>query len=86
MRFPGRSIPVAYPLLSVLAMIEQLFSGANSRAMKQVPDAAVLPHEALAANLASAEATGGKRGGLPEEFAAPFHAGGGAGASASTLG
>ena len=65
-------------------MIEQLFSGTNYRATKQLLDAATLRHEALAANIANVETPGYNRVDLPKEFSQEFAAhlrgGGGAGA------
>ena len=70
-------------------MIEQLFSGANYLATKQLLDAATLRHEALAANIANVETPGYKRVDLPkdfsQEFAAHLRAGGGAGAPAPQI-
>ena len=65
-------------------MIEQLFSGTNYQATKQLLDAATLRHEALAANIANVETPGYKRVDLAKEFSQEFtahlHNGGGAGA------
>lgn len=84
MRIPGLFAPLAYPLLGVIAMIEQLFSGTNYQATKQLLDAAMLRHEALAANIANVETPGYKRVDLPKEFSQEFAAhlrgGGGPGA------
>ena len=55
-------------------MIEQLFSGANYLATKQLLDVATLRHEALAANLSNIETPGYKRVDLPKEFAQEFAA------------
>ena len=89
MRFPGLSTPLAYPLLGGIAMIDQLFSGANYQATKQLLDVAVLRHEALAANIANVETPGYKRVDLPkdfsQEFAAHLRGGGGPGAPTPTI-
>ena len=89
MRIPGFLSPLAYPLLWLIAMIEQLFSGANYQATKQLLDAATLRHEALAANIANVETPGYKRVDLPKEFSHEFAAhlrgGGGAGAPAPLI-
>ena len=65
-------------------MIEQLFSGANYQATKQLLDAATLRHEALAANIANVETPGYKRVDLPKEFSQEFatHLRGGGGPGA----
>ena len=89
MPIPGLSAPLAHPLLCLIAMIEQLFSGANYQATKQLLDVATLRHEALAANLSNIETPGYKRVDLPkdfsEEFAAHLRAGGGAAAPAPKI-
>ncbi len=74
MRFPGLLNPVAHPLLCLIAMIEQLFSGTNYQATKQLLDAATMRHEALAANIANLETPGYKRVDLPKDFAQEFAA------------
>ncbi len=55
-------------------MIEQLFSGANYQATKQLLDVAIVRHEALAANLSNIETPGYKRVDLPKDFAQEFTA------------
>jgi len=56
------------------AMIESLFSDSNYAAAKQLLDATVVRHEALAANLANIETPGYKRVDLPKEFEQEFAA------------
>ena len=55
-----------------MAMIEQLFSGANYQATKRLLDAATLRHEAIASNLSNIETPGYKRVDLPKEFSQEF--------------
>ena len=55
MRFPGLSTPLAYPLLGGIAMIDQLFSGANYQATKQLLDVAVPEIEREDARFVSTE-------------------------------
>ena len=53
-------------------MIEQLFSGTNYQATKQLLDAATTRHEALASNISNIETPGYKRVDLPKDFAREF--------------
>ena len=61
-------------------MIENLFNQGNYAATKQLLDASILRHEALASNLANIETPGYKRldisSEFPKEFAAALRAGG----------
>ena len=84
MPIPSLSISLAHPLLCLIPMIEQLFSGANYQATKQLLDVAIVRHEALAANLSNVETPGYKRVDLPKDFAQEFaaHVRSGGGSSA----
>ena len=55
-------------------MIENLFTQGNYAATKQLLDASILRHEALASNLANIETPGYKRVDLPRDFAKDFAA------------
>lgn len=72
MSIPGLRTPLAHALLCLIAMIEQLFSGTNYQATKQLLDAAVTRHEALAANISNVETPGYKRVDLPKDFTHEF--------------
>ena len=56
------------------AMIENLFNQGNYAATKQLLDASVLRHQALASNLANIETPGYKRLDIPREFPKEFEA------------
>lgn len=55
-------------------MIQALFSGENHMIARKLLDAAVLRHEALAANIANAETPGYRRVDLAPDFAANLKA------------
>ena len=55
-------------------MIENIFNQGNYAATKQLLDASILRHEALASNLANIETPGYKRVDLPRDFAKEFAA------------
>ncbi len=61
---------MAYPLLGVLPMIEQLFNDGAYAVSKQLMDLSVARHEVLAANIANAETPGYRRIDLAPDFAA----------------
>ena len=65
-------------------MIENLFTQGNYAATKQLLDASILRHEALASNLANIETPGYKRVDLPRDFTKEFAARVRAGGSAPT--
>ena len=55
-------------------MIEKLFNQGNYAATKQLLDASIVRHEALASNLANIETPGYKRVDLPRDFSKEFAA------------
>jgi flagellar basal-body rod protein FlgB len=63
----GETLGIAHALHHP-EMIDSLFSSTNYQASKQLLDAAVLKHEALASNIANVETPGYKRVDLPKDF------------------